>query len=75
MKDVDDVLDDHPSLGSWMGLGIGPTGRPGGRRPPRRPKVAQTLHFPLFWRPTGHLPPLSAISDKVPISGQIIPWQ
>ena len=55
-----------------MGPRIGPPGRPGGRRPPRRPKVAQTLHFHLFWRPTGHLTPLSEISDKVPIRSQIV---
>ena len=55
-----------------MGPRIGPPGRRGGHRPPRRPKVAKTLHFPLFLRPAGHLPPLSEISDKVPTICQIV---
>ena len=55
----------HP--GVPMGPRIGPPGRREGRRPPRRPKVAQTFHFPLFLRPAGHLSPLSEIFDKVQV--------
>ena len=55
-----------------MGPRISPPGRWGGRRPPRRPKVLKTLQFPLFWRPAEQLCPLSEISDKVPIRGQIV---
>ena len=72
MRDVEDVKDDHPSRGSPMGPRIGPPGRRGGRRPPRRPKVAKTSHFPLFWRLAGHLSPFSEISDKVNIRGKIV---
>ena len=72
MKDVEDVKDDHPSLGSRLGPQMGPPGRRGGRRPSRRPEVAKTLYFQIFWRPAGHLSPLSEISDKVPIRGQIV---
>ena len=49
----------------WMGPRIGPPGRPGLRRPPRRLEVLKTLHFLLFLRPAGQLSPLSEISDKV----------
>ena len=62
----------HPTLGSLMGLRIGPPGRPGGRRTPRRPKKLKTLHFPVFWRPAEQLCPLLESSDKVPTICQIV---
>ena len=53
-----------------------PSRQPGGTsgRPPapRRPKMLKTLQFPRFGRPTGQLPSLSEISDKVPTRSQIV---
>ena len=62
----------HPNLESPTGPRIGRLGRPGGRRPPRRPEVLKTLHFAWFGRPAEQLCPFSEISDKVPTICQIV---
>ena len=66
MKDVEDVLDDHPSRGSPMGASDRPPGTCG--KPPAAPtcQSGQNLAFSIILAPGGAALSLSEISDKVP---------